>query len=393
MTVTALPALLDPGPPLTVEQRTRYARHLLLPMIGDLGQRRLLQARVAVVGAGGLGSPALLYLAAAGVGEITVIDDDAVDATNLQRQVIHDAMSVGLSKVDSAVDRVRSLNPDVTVVGRDVRLTAANAEEILAGHDLVLDGSDNFETRYAVDDACAALGLPLVWAAVYRTDAHLTTFWTEAPGGAGVGLRDLFPEPPAPGTVPACGDAGVLGALVGQVGSMMANEVIKLVTGTGRPLLGRVLYLDSLLTTQREIPLVPSGRYSEGARAARAASTTPAPADAPAPAEHAQVTPRELAAELDQEASPFVLDVREAAELAFGIIDGAAHVPLGTLTDGDPDALGVPRERDVVVVCKAGARAERAAGHLLDHGYRRVRVLTGGMSAWTLEIDPTMTPY
>ncbi|MBM6546822.1 ThiF family adenylyltransferase [Janibacter sp. YIM B02568] len=383
----SLPALVAPGPPLSTEQVTRYARHLLLPAVGPEGQRRLLNARVAVVGAGGLGSPSLLYLAAAGVGSITVIDDDSVDATNLQRQVIHDAMSVGLSKVESAVDRVRGLNPDVTVRGRQVRITSDNAIDLLRGHDLVLDGSDNFETRYAVDEACAELGLPLVWAAVYRTAAHLTTFWTGAPDGTGVGLRDLFPEPPPPGSVPACGDAGVLGALVGQVGSMMASEAIKLVTGTGRPLLGRVLYIDSLLTTQREIPLAPSARYSPEARAARALPD-PTPT-----AVQAEVSPRDLADALEGGRTPFVLDVRESAELDFGVIEGATHVPLVRITDGDVAALGIPYDREVVVVCKAGPRASLAASTLTAHGYDDVRVLTGGMIAWAHDVDPTMTPY
>lgn len=383
----SLPALVAPGPPLSAEQVTRYARHLLLPAVGAEGQRRLLNARVAVVGAGGLGSPSLLYLAAAGVGSITVIDDDSVDATNLQRQVIHDAMSVGLSKVESAVDRVRGLNPDVTVQGRQVRITADNAIDLLRGHDVVLDGSDNFETRYAVDEACAELGLPLVWAAVYRTAAHLTTFWTGAPDGTGVGLRDLFPEPPPPGSVPACGDAGVLGALVGQVGSMMASEAIKLVTGTGRPLLGRVLYIDSLLTTQREIPLAPSERYSPEARAARALPDPTPTAVQP------EVTPRGLADALEAGRTPFVLDVRESAELDFGVIEGATHIPLVRITDGDVAALGIPHDREVVVVCKAGARASLAASTLTAHGYDDVRVLTGGMIAWAHDVDPTMTPY
>ena len=382
-----VPALVAPGPPLSAEQVTRYARHLLLPFVGAEGQRRLLNARVAVVGAGGLGSPLLLYLAAAGVGRITVIDDDDVDATNLQRQVIHDAMSVGLSKVESAVDRVRGLNPDVAVEGRQVRITQANAAELLQGHDLVLDGSDNFETRYAVDDACAELGLPLVWAAVYRTAAHLTTFWTAAPDGAGVGLRDLFPEPPPPGSVPACGDAGVLGALVGQVGSMMANEAIKLITGNGAPLLGRVLYIDSMLTTQREIPLTPSDRYSAAARAARA---LPDPA---LTAVQDEVAPEELAADLAAGRCPFVLDVRDRAELDFGVIDGSTHIPLARITDGDAGSLGIPRDRPVVVVCKAGARATLAATTLAARGYDGVRVLTGGMVAWGRDVDPTMTPY
>lgn len=382
-------ALVAPGPPLSAEQVTRYARHLLLPTVGEEGQRRLLSARVAVVGAGGLGSPALLYLAAAGVGTLTVIDDDAVDATNLQRQVIHDAMSVGLPKVESAVDRVRGLNPDCTVRGRCERITADNAAELLADHDLVLDGSDNFETRYAVDAACAELGLPLVWAAVFRTAAHLTTFWTAAPEGQpAVGLRDLFPEPPLPGSVPACGDAGVLGALVGQVGSMMASEAIKLITGTGEPLLGRVLYVDSLASTQREIPLAPSGRYGTPQPGA-ATGAAPEPAAERPP----RVSASDLAARLANGSAPFVLDVRESAEVAFGTVPGAVHVPVAALTEGDPEDLGVPRDRDVVLVCKMGPRADLAAGSLRAHGYERLSVLDGGMLAWIDDVDPTLPRY
>ncbi|WP_252974897.1 ThiF family adenylyltransferase [Janibacter melonis] len=381
------PALVEPGPPLSPEQLTRYARHLLLPSIGETGQRRLLAARVAVVGAGGLGSPALLYLAAAGVGAITVVDDDSVDATNLQRQVIHDAMSVGLSKVESAVDRVRGLNPDCDVVGRHVRITDENARDVLAGHDLVLDGSDSFETRYAVDAACAELGVPLVWAAVYRTAAHVTTFWTAAPEGLpAVGLRDLFPDPPEPGSVPACGDAGVLGALVGQIGSMMTSEAIKLVTGSGEPLLGRVLYVDSMASTQRSIPLAPSGRYDAAVRRPAA----PAPPAAP---ETTTVSATALAALVEAPGSPFVLDVREPAEIAFGMVPGSAHIPLATLRDGDPDALGVPRDRTVVLVCKAGPRATLAAATLRAHGYEQLEVLDGGMLAWVDEVDPSLPRY
>ena len=201
--MTLLP-LLAPGPALTGDQVSRYSRHLLMPTIGEGGQRRLLAARIAVIGAGGLGSPSLLYLAAAGVGQLTVIDDDVVDGTNLQRQVIHSADDIGRPKVDSAVERVRALNPDVTITGVAEHVTADNAARLLADHDLVLDGSDNFETRYAVADACDELGIPLVWAAVYRTEAHLTVFWTAAPQGwPAPGLRDLFPQPP--GRSACCG--------------------------------------------------------------------------------------------------------------------------------------------------------------------------------------------
>lgn len=372
-----LPALVDPGPALTGEQVSRYSRHLLMPTIGELGQRRLLASRVAVVGAGGLGSPSLLYLAGAGVGSITVIDDDLVDETNLQRQVIHASADIGRPKVDSALERVRALNPDIEVTGVGDHLGAANAADILADHDLVLDGSDNFDTRYAVADACAELGIPLVWAAVYRTEAHLTVFWPSAPEGvAAPGLRDLFPEPPAPGTVPACGDAGVVGPLVGQVGSMMATEAIKLITGVGRPLLGRVLFIDVLAATQREIPL-----------ASRGADATPSwrPRRQAQPTE-GRATPfvsaTDLASRLDGADAPFVLDVRDAHELADGVVPGAAHVPVSTLTSDPAPSVDIPTDRDVVLVCRAGPRAELAATALRARGYERLFVLEGGMLAW-----------
>lgn len=375
------PPLIAPGPPLTGEQVSRYSRHLLMPALGELGQRRLLAARVAVIGAGGLGSPSLLYLAGAGVGTITVFDDDRVDESNLQRQVIHDRTSLGRPKVDSAVERVRALNPDVRIIGRDDHLDAENAAELLAGHDLVLDGSDNFETRYAVNDACAALGIPLVWAAVYRTEAHLTIFWSAAPNArVATDLRDLFPTPPAPGTVPACGDAGVLGPLVGQVGSMMAAEAIKLITGTGEPLLGRVLFIDVLRASQREIPLV-----ARTPRRRPAPTTPPATSAAPA-AEPESATPLisavDLRTRLGEPLAPVVLDVRDASEISTGMVPGAAHLPVAALTSDPASSVGLPRDRDLVLVCRVGPRAHLAAAALRSRGFERLLVLEGGMLAW-----------
>lgn len=379
-----LPPLVAPGPALTGDQVSRYSRHLLMPTIGEGGQRRLLAARVAVIGAGGLGSPSLLYLAGAGVGRLTVVDDDRVDETNLQRQVIHATPDVGRPKVDSALERVRALNPDVEVVGVPEHLDATNARRLLADHDLVLDGSDNFETRYAVADACDELGIPLVWAAVYRTEAHLTVFWPAAPEGVpAAGLRDLFPEPPAPGTVPACGDAGVVGPLVGQVGSMMATEAIKLITGVGAPLLGRLLFIDVLAATQREIPLLARQPRSASATTggARAPRRAPAPVPVPEPAVPT-LSPHELADRLAGADAPFVLDVREEHELAEGVVPGAVHIPVARLTS-DPDAAAeVPADRDVVLVCRAGPRARLAASALRARGHDRLLVLDGGMLAW-----------
>ncbi len=390
--VPAIPPLVDIGPSLDAAQRTRYARHLLMPMIGEEGQRRLLNARVAVVGAGGLGSPALLYLSAAGVGRVTVIDDDSVDLTNLQRQVIHDASDVGLAKVDSAVARVRELNPDCRITGMRARLTAETARDLLAGHDLVLDGSDNFPTRYVVNDVCAELGLPFIWAAVYRTQAQVALFWKEptVPGVTGVDLRDLFPIPPDPTDAPACGDAGVLGPLVGQVGSLMATEALKLLTGTGESLLGRVLYLDSLTFTTALIPLRP--RSAEPPARTRSRSV-------PLP----MIGPRELAAWLGlpgtngavppERPTPFVLDVREPQEVAMGRVPGAHPRPLGDLQDDPTSHEDLPRDRDIVIYCKAGPRAVAAATALRDRGLTNLYLLDGGILGWIDQIDPTIPRY
>ena len=246
--------LVAPGPELTDAERARYARHLTIPEIGEVGQRRLRAARVLVVGAGGLGSPALLYLAAAGVGVLGVVDDDVVDVTNLQRQVLHDEASVGVAKVDSAASRLTGLDSGVRVERYRLRLTAKTAPDVLAGYDVVLDCTDNFAARYLINDACVALGLPEVWAAVFRTMAQVSVFW---PAGGGPQLRDLFPDEPDVVANAEVLGAGVLGAMTGQVGAMMAAEAIKLITGAGEPLLGRVAYLDVLGARIHEIPLRP----------------------------------------------------------------------------------------------------------------------------------------
>lgn len=380
--MTTLPPLVEPGPSLTKDETHRYARHLLIPAVGELGQRRLRNAHVAVLGAGGLGSPALLYLAAAGVGRITIIDDDVVDVTNLHRQVIHPDASVGTAKVESAAKAVRDLNPSVEVVTRHVRLTRANAAELFTGAHLVLDGTDNFETRYAVNDACAELGLPYVWASVYRTQAQVSVYWAAPPAPhVGTDLRDLFPNPPAPGTVPSCGDAGVLGALTGQVGSMMAAEAIKLICGIGDPLLGRVAFLDLLTASMTEIPLRPGTRPA-----------APEPTTTQEPPTMETVTPAELAAALASAAPPVVLDVREPAEVAIAAIEGSRRVPLGEVL-ADPGATGLAPDADIVVHCKVQPRAEAAARSLVAAGHTHVRVLEGGILAWVRDIDPSQPEY
>lgn len=381
-----LQPLVEPGPPLTRDEIETYARHLLLPHLGADGQRRLRAAKVAVVGAGGLGSPVLLYLAAAGVGTLGIIDDDVVEPSNLHRQVIHRADAVGASKAQSAAATLRATAPLVHTVLHEVRLNADNAADILSPYDLVLDGTDNFPTRYLVNDTCERLGKPFVWASLMRTSAQISTFW-RVPNDdlPGVDLRDLFPTPPADGSVPACGDAGVLGALCGQVGALMANEAIKLITGTGTTLLGRVLMIDSLTTAQYEIPLAPRPRGQVAAAAA--------PAQQPACVlpEFDEVTPTQLAKRLQTPGAPLVLDVREPGEVALVAIDGSVRIPVDQVEAGTyPDAA---RDREIVVHCKTGPRAYRAAVALQEAGFDDVSVLKGGVLAWIEQIDPTQPTY
>lgn len=377
---TVIPPLVAPGPELTREQLTRYSRHLLVPGMGMEAQRRLLAARVAVIGAGGLGSPTISYLAAAGVGHLTLIDDDVIDATNLQRQVIHRLADVGLPKVESAAQFARGLNPDVTVSTLHTRITPDNAAELLAGHDIVLDGADNFPTRYAVSDACAALGLPVVWAAVLRFDAQISSF---VPGGPdAVTLRDLFPVPPRPEDVPSCAEAGVLGALVGQVGSIMAGEVVKLIAGFGEPLVGRVLLVDSLTQRTREVPLRPVGAVVQAPVHEPVRELVPL----------VEVPVEDVRVALGTGAGPVLLDVREPGEHALGILPGALTVPVGEVLTWE-ELVGQLPDGPLVVYCKAGPRARRAAAHLVRIGHPDVKVMTGGILAWREHVDPSLPSY
>jgi sulfur-carrier protein adenylyltransferase/sulfurtransferase len=392
-------AIVEPAAELTDEQVARGSRHLLLPGIGLAGQRRLRSARVCVLGAGGLGAPVLQYLAAAGVGTIGIVDDDEVDLSNLQRQVVHGSSDVGRSKVDSARDTVLELDPSIVVVPHAVRLTKANAREVLSGYDVVVDGTDNFPTRYLVSDAAAELGVPVVWGSVLRFDAQVSVFWSAAPGG-GVTLRDLFPREPGPDEVPSCAEAGVLGALCGQVGSLMATEAVKLICGVGDPLIGRVLVLDALRARWTEIPLVParasSGhpvRQSDASASERAGAVTSdwrggQPAEgglgSAGPVTVPQVRADELAARLaDPDDLVVLVDVREPYEIAASAIPGSVAVPLPSILDGSALRRGALSglTGPVVVHCHTGARSQAAAEVLRAAGVDASN-LTGGIVAW-----------
>lgn len=388
MALVRIPPLVAPGPPLTPGELERYSRHVLLPQIGELGQRRLRNARVGVVGAGGLGAPVLQYLAAAGVGRLGIIDFDEVDVSNLQRQVIHTSADVGRPKVESARDAVRARNPEVDVVVHAVRLTPENVDAMLGRYDVVVDGTDNFPTRYLVADSCERLGLPHVWGSIFRLDSQVTVFWADPPAHSGaprIGLRDLFPHPPPDGSVPSCAEGGVLGPICGQVGSLMATEVVKLVTGAGHPLLGRVAVLDALASRWHEVPL----GATPGQPRRPEARTSPDHAretDRAMPQAHVGLlTAEELAARLTERAAgrdDFVLlDVREPAERQAVAIPGSTLTPPARILDGSALA-GLDPQRPVVVYCHSGARSYQAAEIMLARGFRQVDNLDGGIIAW-----------
>ncbi|MBW3535643.1 MAG: molybdopterin-synthase adenylyltransferase MoeB [Gemmatimonadetes bacterium] len=380
----------DALPPLDPAEMRRYARHLVLPEVGEEGQRRLKAARVLLVGAGGLGSPAALYLAAAGVGRLGIVDHDAVDLTNLQRQILHGTSDVGRSKLDSAVDRLREVNPHVVVDPHPTRLTSADALDVLAPYDVVLDGSDNFPTRYLVNDACVILGKPNVYGSIHRFDGQVSLFG--APDGPC--YRCLFREPPPPGLVPSCAEAGVLGVLPGIIGSLQAMEAIKWILGVGEPLVGRLVIFDALDMTWREVrvarnpecPVCAENPTQTGLIDYEIFCGVAPEQDGDAVG---LVGARELASRLASDDPPLVLDVREPWEWAVGSLEGqgALHVPLAELET----RLGeVPRDRDVVVVCRAGGRSARAALTLREAGLARVANLRGGLVAWAAEVDPTL---
>ena len=383
----------EPGPALTGEELERYSRHLLLPEVGLDGQRRLKGGRVLLVGAGGLGSPLALYLAAAGVGHIGLVDFDVVDVTNLQRQVLHGTKDIGRSKLASARDRIADVNPHVHVEPYETHLTSANALEILAGYDVVVDGTDNFPTRYLVNDACVLLGIPNVYGSIFRFEGQASVFATPD----GPCYRCLFREPPPPGLVPSCAEGGVLGVLPGLVGTIQATEALKLLLGAGELLIGRLLLVDALRMRFRTLSL----RRDPECPACGTRTLTQlidyeefcglrTPPGVVAGVGVPEIGPAELAAWRERGDELELLDVREPGEWALGHLAGARHIPLATL-GAVLDAL--PRDRTIVVYCKVGGRSARAARQLLDAGFPRVWNLAGGILRWRDEVDPSLPAY
>jgi adenylyltransferase/sulfurtransferase len=391
----SLPPLVAPDSELSVDEVKRYSRHLIIPEIGMTGQKRLKAAKVLCVGAGGLGSPALLYLAAAGVGTLGVIDFDVVEESNLQRQIIHGQSDIGRPKAESAADSIREVNPYVNVVLHAEHLDSDNAMEIFAQYDLIVDGTDNFATRYLVNDACVLLGKPYVWGSIYRFDGQASVFWAEH----GPCYRCLYPEPPPPGMVPSCAEGGVLGVLCASIGSIQVNEAIKVITGIGEPLAGRLMIYDALEMSYRTVqvrkdPECPicgknptitqlidyeafCGTVSQDAQEAASGST---------------ITATELKAMLDADDDIFLVDVREPNEYEIVSIPGSVLIPKDQFLTGA--ALErLPQDRRIVLHCKSGARSAECLAVVKNAGFADAVHVGGGVLSWVSAVDPSLPVY
>ncbi|MBA3918862.1 MAG: molybdenum cofactor biosynthesis protein MoeB [Gemmatimonas sp.] len=363
----------------------RYARQVVLKGFGAEAQQRLLSARVCVVGVGGLGSPAAMYLAAAGVGQLTLIDEDVVDESNLHRQLLFTTPDVGHPKLEVAAARLRAINPDVQVVLHHTRLNAENAAALTRNHDVVLDATDNFPTRYALNDACLAHGMPLVYGSVARFEGQVSVF--AARGGPC--YRCLFPEMPAPGTVPTCAEEGVLGVVPGIVGLMQATEVIKLITQIGEPLVGQLLLMDLLTHDQQRIGIARRAGCAACGSAAAAPSHRSPTSSTSRPMVQ-QLTPAEVAALLAGPNPPVLVDVREAWEVETAQVAGSAHLPLNTLPQ---QVASLNPSRTYALLCHHGMRSEMAANWLAQQGFTSLINVQGGIDAWSLTVDPGIPRY
>jgi molybdopterin/thiamine biosynthesis adenylyltransferase/rhodanese-related sulfurtransferase len=377
---------------LSSDEILRYSRHLILPEVALEGQQRLKASRVLLIGAGGLGSPLALYLAAAGVGTIGLVDFDVVDVTNLQRQIVHGSKDVGRPKLESARDRLKDLNPHVHVEGFETRLTSENALEIVRDFDIVIDGTDNFATRYLTNDACVILGKPNVYGSIYRFEGQSSVFATEE----GPCYRCLYPEPPPPGLVPSCAEGGVLGVLPGLVGTIQATEGIKLLLGIGEPLIGRLLLIDALSMQFRAMRLRKNPNCPAcGTREIRelidydqfcgiGGDPLQDPHGIP------EITPAELAAKQQRRDDFDLIDVREPHEWAIAKIPGARLVPLSAFTES---LASFDSARDIVVTCKMGGRSAKAVRQLQAAGFKKVWNLAGGILRWSDDVDPSVPKY
>jgi molybdopterin/thiamine biosynthesis adenylyltransferase/rhodanese-related sulfurtransferase len=390
-TTSVNPASTSENPELTREELVRYSRHVLLPQVGEDGQRLLKKSRVLLIGAGGLGSPVALYLAAAGVGTIGLVDFDTVDLSNLQRQILHGSASIGRSKIDSARDRLDDINPNVVIEPYETRLTSENALDICRGYDLLVDGTDNFATRYLVNDTSVLLGIANVYGSVYRFEGQASVFGARG----GPCYRCLFREPPPPELVPNCAEGGVLGVVPGLVGTIQATEAIKILLGVGDTLVGRLLTIDAMTMNFRTIEISADPEcpacgtreitglidYEEFCNGTARAEDTMAVTE---------ILPTQLAERLARGDQPEIIDVREPYEWQIGHIPGARLVPLARIAD---EISRLDKRRETILYCKVGARSMYAAQQVADAGVTDVRNLTGGILRWIDEVDPTMTRY
>jgi adenylyltransferase/sulfurtransferase len=390
------PPLVTPGPALTVDEVRRYSRHLIIPDVAMAGQQRLMNAKVLCVGAGGLGSPALMYLAAAGVGTLGIVEFDTVDESNLQRQIIHGQSDIGKSKALSAKEKIAEINPYVNVILHETRLDNSNVMEIFSQYDIIVDGTDNFATRYLVNDACVLLKKPYVWGSIYRFDGQASVFWAEY----GPCYRCLYPEPPPPGMVPSCAEGGVLGVLCATIGSIQTTEAIKVLTGIGESLIGSLMVYDALDMTFRKIKvrkdpncplcsenatqreLLPDyeafcGTLAEAAQEASSGST---------------ITVAQLKSKIDAHENFYLIDVREPSEYEIVKIPTSHLIPKQGFLDGSVLAT-LPQDKPIVLHCKSGVRSAECLAILKNAGFADATHVAGGVIAWAKQIDTTLPVY
>ena len=367
---------------LTDDERSRYSRHLLLPQIGEEGQEKLKRASALIVGVGGLGSPAAMYLAAAGIGRLGLVDFDTVDQSNLQRQILYGESAVGERKLDAAWKRLRDLNRNLRIETFNDRFSARNALPLMEPYDIVLDGTDNFATRYLVNDACVMQRKPNVYASIYRFEGQVSVF----DAMRGPCYRCIYPDPPPPNVVPDCASGGVLGVLPGIIGTLQAAEAIKLITGAGEPLIGRMLMFDALTSTFRSlrIPKNPNCKVCGSDPEIRELIEYE---EYCTPVNNQDITVRELADRLARGESPLLLDVREPHEWTTGHLENSKHVPMRQIP---MQIQSLPRDEEIVVICRSGARSANVQRYLLDNGFTKVKNLAGGLIAWAREVDPAL---
>ena len=383
---------------LSNDEVKRYSRHLIMPEVGVDGQEKLKSGSVLCIGAGGLGSPAALYLAAAGVGRIGIVDFDVVDYSNLQRQVIHGTPDVGRSKLASAKDRLNALNPHVSIETYETALSSKNALDLFKPYDVILDGTDNFPTRYLTNDACVILGKPNAYGSIFRFEGQASVFATKG----GPCYRCLYPEPPPPGLVPSCAEGGVLGVLPGVIGTIQATEAIKLITGIGEPLVGRFLIYDALRMKFRELKLKKdpdcpvcgtNPTVTELIDYEQFCGVAPAAPEVgvnTSTSNETETDVNELKRKIDAKEDFFLLDVREPNEFQIGRIPGSTLIPLGEVPQRVSE---IPRDKEIVVHCKMGGRSAKAAAFLRQQGYKNVKNLKGGILDWSDKIDPSVPKY